>query len=710
VTLSTQNASLADVIQEGKFSLEHELVSNELTTSIKQAKTLGVASEQSGNAIVTTLGWNFVVNNVNVNVAGSADFQIKFILESEFSSWSLKRLKLAVQTTMSIELTIQTDGSVTVSKDAILWKQYINPLVFWVGILPILIVPEISVGAGVSLALESPNLSTSLTSTITTTAGFEWIDGQLRPVGDISHQETYDPPSGNMKGDLSGYAIAPRLTLFTYGVAGPYVDLRPYLKLHTETPSQGTDYPWTLFYGIKGTAGVRLNSIFDLKIVGSMSINVFDLEWKLTEGVFDTGSPTAPSAPINLIATPGNGQISLSWQLPTSDGGSPITNYRIYRSTSSGNEILLLQLSDVLAYTDSGLTNGVTYFYQVSAVNALGESQRSIETSVTPIQSGGSWVCSTIDSTGVVGNDPHIAIDSNNKVHIIYLDNMNGDVKYATNAGGSWVCLTTGLSGDSDSIALDSNNKVHISYRSFSNALMYATNAGGSWVSSTIDSAGGSYTSIAFDSNNKVHISYCTEPNYDLKYATNAGGSWAYSTIDSVGYVGLDNSIAIDSNNKVHISYRDNSNYDLKYATNAGGSWICSTIDSAGMVGYDTSIAVDSNNKVHISYVDESNAKLKYATNAGGSWVCSTVDGLGGYTYDTSIAVDSNNKVHISYYDGVKCDLRYATNAGGSWVSSTVDNAGDVGSDNSIAIDSNNKVHISYLDFTNSDLKYATNT
>src|SRR5205823_6517541 len=93
---------------------------------------------------------------------------------------------------------------------------------------------------------------------------------------------------------------------------------------------------------------------------------------------------TPPSAPTNLVATVGNAQVGLTWQAPTSNGGSPITNYRIYRGTSSNGETLLATIGTVLAYTDTAVTNGVAYYYQVSAVNAAGEGPRSNEASATP--------------------------------------------------------------------------------------------------------------------------------------------------------------------------------------------------------------------------------------------------------------------------------------------------------------------------------------
>ena len=70
--------------------------------------------------------------------------------------------------------------------------------------------------------------------------------------------------------------------------------------------------------------------------------------------------------------------------------------------------------------------------------------------------------------------------------------------------------------------------------------LKYITNATGSWVAETLDSIGdvGWYTSIAVDSQDKVHISYYDDTNDDLKYITNVTGSWVAETLDSIGDVG----------------------------------------------------------------------------------------------------------------------------------------------------------------------------
>ena len=94
--------------------------------------------------------------------------------------------------------------------------------------------------------------------------------------------------------------------------------------------------------------------------------------------------PTAPSAPRNLAATGGNAQVTLNWQAPSSDGGSPITNYKIYRGLVPGGESLLTTVGNVLTYTDAAVTNGIPYYYQVTAVNSPGEGAKSNEASATP--------------------------------------------------------------------------------------------------------------------------------------------------------------------------------------------------------------------------------------------------------------------------------------------------------------------------------------
>jgi fibronectin type 3 domain-containing protein len=82
-----------------------------------------------------------------------------------------------------------------------------------------------------------------------------------------------------------------------------------------------------------------------------------------------------PSAPTAATAIPAIGQMLLNWNPPYNEGGSPVTNYRIYRGTSA-SLLLFLKDSAQTSATDAGLSNGQSYYYQISAVNAVGEGAK----------------------------------------------------------------------------------------------------------------------------------------------------------------------------------------------------------------------------------------------------------------------------------------------------------------------------------------------
>ncbi|MEA3143960.1 MAG: hypothetical protein QOG31_1284 [Thermoplasmata archaeon] len=109
---------------------------------------------------------------------------------------------------------------------------------------------------------------------------------------------------------------------------------------------------------------------------------------KLSQILKYTPDPLVPSAPRTLAASASTGQITLTWQAPTSSGGGTITGYKVYGGATSGSETLVTSggcssLGNVLTCTESGLGNGVTRYYRVSAVNSVGEGPQSNEASAT---------------------------------------------------------------------------------------------------------------------------------------------------------------------------------------------------------------------------------------------------------------------------------------------------------------------------------------
>jgi len=69
-------------------------------------------------------------------------------------------------------------------------------------------------------------------------------------------------------------------------------------------------------------------------------------------------------------------RIDLVWM-----GGQEATSYNVKRATTAGGPYTTVASPSGTSYTDGGLTNGITYYYVVSAVNTNGESTNSAEAS-----------------------------------------------------------------------------------------------------------------------------------------------------------------------------------------------------------------------------------------------------------------------------------------------------------------------------------------
>ena len=90
------------------------------------------------------------------------------------------------------------------------------------------------------------------------------------------------------------------------------------------------------------------------------------------------GTGTGPGAPRNLSGVPGDEQVTLTWDAPSSDGGSTITRYE-YRIDNGGWRGADTDRRAVV----TGLTNGRRYGFAVRAVNAAGGGEVA-SVAVTP--------------------------------------------------------------------------------------------------------------------------------------------------------------------------------------------------------------------------------------------------------------------------------------------------------------------------------------
>jgi hypothetical protein len=98
--------------------------------------------------------------------------------------------------------------------------------------------------------------------------------------------------------------------------------------------------------------------------------------------------PTTPTAPTIGLAAAGDQSATVSWTVPASDGGSPITGYAVTAYVGFSPAKTATFLSTATTEVVGGLLNGTIYRFRVQAINALGIGSYSTASNpVTPAPS-----------------------------------------------------------------------------------------------------------------------------------------------------------------------------------------------------------------------------------------------------------------------------------------------------------------------------------
>ncbi|MDX1612979.1 MAG: hypothetical protein R3300_01640 [Candidatus Promineifilaceae bacterium] len=324
------------------------------------------------------------------------------------------------------------------------------------------------------------------------------------------------------------------------------------------------------------------------------------------------------------------------------------------------------------------------------------------------VYDGQTWQVTIVDEVSGTGTGAAIALDTDDRAHISYLDLANYDLKYARWTGTEWaVDIVDDAYGYAErtSIALDSNNRPHIVYKQNDwqppnytcPGMGYAHWSGSQWQIERFSDCG-NFASLALDASGGPHISFYD--NSTIRYAHKADGSWQDSVVGSSSF-GYGSSIALDSSQQPHVAYIDDEDSgQLVYAHLMGDTWMMDPIRPADD-GLNVSLVVDDTDTPHIAYRDE------YLTRSGDQWITvgqqqllaaeesgpnSTVD-IRTSSFN-ALTLDASNRPAISY--GNNWAIYCKQFDGNAWNSEQIDQGSEAGMQNALALDSHGAPYIGY--------------
>lgn len=193
--------------------------------------------------------------------------------------------------------------------------------------------------------------------------------------------------------------------------------------------NQATDF----YVTVPGTTPLITGDTYNFRIVAK---NVVGLSTPSTAFlVMAAIAPSAPGTPTKISAS--TTEIYFHWTAPTDNGGTPITDYNVYWDEGTGGSFTLLGTSlNMLSYTKSGLSSGVTYKWKVTAINYISEGAESAV---------GTIIAATVPDQ--ITNAPAYVSSTKTSIAVSWIAPYNGGTpitgyKILMNAGGASTTFT----------------------------------------------------------------------------------------------------------------------------------------------------------------------------------------------------------------------------------------------------------------------------
>jgi hypothetical protein len=355
--LDTTQANLTDAISQGELKADFELTGDDLlrTEGLPEGATLTVNKVAAGGIRpLAGVGENYgfslkfdrtfipvkgpnatgtirVDGGLNFNVGYGVNVGIKACFE--LPPVCVKSFEAKVGFAQGSNLNINGDFQGTVNDTVLVGTQYFKPKVFFVGPVPVILVPkaELFLTAGGEIKAK---VKFAASESVTAQVGSRWTkDNGWKDISGFDITGSLPPPT--FSGSLSPrVGLQSRASFTLYDVAGPEATLEGGVKLDVAYPRSPN---WIVNAFLKGTLGFRVK----LPIIGTLasySTTLFDISKELGRSVNTppvlslTNEPHSVTAgkPVNFRALctaggPGFGNFEFYTSSDAEDGCPTIT-------------------------------------------------------------------------------------------------------------------------------------------------------------------------------------------------------------------------------------------------------------------------------------------------------------------------------------------------------------------------------------------------
>jgi hypothetical protein len=356
------------------------------------------------------------------------------------------------------------------------------------------------------------------------------------------------------------------------------------------------------------------------------------------------------------------------------------------------NKIIFL-LPEPVAYEQNDLDNDVRLIYDWKynydnviltlkvPANWLKDKERGYPVVVDPTvvaSTGGAFPTSE-------NNNRKIARDANENLYAVYIKDVSTIfqvfVARSQDNGKTWyeIQATNSVTSCNDpGIAMDSENNIHIVFTNNSH-IWYNQYDGYSWGGAMRISAGagGVYPSLAIDRDNNIFALWERNDGSYLQIYYNrfndATGSWQGENVISTGsYHSYFPSIAIDNNNTPHLVWYRNtaSGMQIHYSKYVAGTWTGQIQITSTLTNWHPSIATTSDGNLHV-VMDRSTTPthiyyMEFNTTTQ-TWSGEIPLSTSGNTHQyPSVTVDADDNVYAFWHDNT-FTISYRSRIKGSW-------------------------------------------